>query len=128
MKNLSLRILLLMGVILTLFASCEYDFNVYPQPVVPPVGTEDTISFAQDIVPIFTDKCISCHKTGGFAPDLTTANAYSALTSGNYVVAKNPDESDLYKSLKAGGSMSSYITVDETALIYRWIYAGAKNN
>ncbi|HPT13982.1 MAG TPA: hypothetical protein PK796_04260 [Bacteroidales bacterium] len=128
MKNLSFRILLFMGVILTLFASCEYDFNVYPQPVLPPVGTEDTISFAQDIIPIFTEKCVSCHKPGAFAPDLSAANAFSALTSDNYVVAKKPDESILYTCLKAGGSMNQYSTVAETALIYRWIYAGAKNN
>jgi hypothetical protein len=117
-----------MGAIITLFASCEYDFIVYPEPYVPPVGTEDTISFSQDIIPVFTNNCISCHKPGSFAPDLTAANAYSALTTGDYVVASKPDESVLYTSLKAGGSMNQYITVEESALIYRWIYAGAENN
>jgi|WetSurMetagenome_2_1015567.scaffolds.fasta_scaffold162809_2 hypothetical protein len=134
MKKTSLRILLLMGAIIALFASCEYDFNVYPVPYVPPVGTEDTISFAQDIIPIFSanpvtaNKCVTCHKAGGFAPDLSAVNAYSSLTTGSYVVAKKPDESLLYSSIKAGGSMNSYITVDQSTLIYRWIYAGAKNN
>lgn len=128
MKNPSFRILLLMGAIIALFAACEYDFNVYPDPYVPPVGTEDTISFSQDIIPVFTAKCISCHKPGSFAPDLTAANAYSVITTGNYVVATKPNESLLYTCLKAGESMNQYITVDEAALIYRWIFAGAKNN
>jgi len=128
MKKPYLRTLLLMGAITAMFASCEYDFIVYPEPYVPPVGTEDTISFSQDIIPIFTAQCVKCHKAGAFAPDLTAANAYSAITTGNFVVATKPEESIIYTCLKAGGSMNQYITAEEAALIYRWVYAGAKNN
>ena len=87
----------------------------------------DTISFSQDIVPIFASKCTVCHG-GSTAPDLRASQAYNSLVGGNYVVSKNPDNSTLYKEVKAGGAMATYCPTLQANLIKRWILAGIKNN
>jgi hypothetical protein len=126
MKKRFLRFLLLSGTLLTMLTACEYDF-IEPTPPVAPPPTDDTISFAQDVQPFFNAKCVNCHK-GSIAPDLTTGKSYTALVSGNYIVTGNPATSELYIVCKPGGSMASYTTTEELDLLYRWIYAGAKND
>ncbi len=126
MKKRLLRLLFLSGTIVTLLTACEYDFIV-PTPPPPPPPAGDTISFSQDIQPIFTAKCVTCHPVV-YKPDLTAGNSFNALKTGSYVVDSVPASSKLYQKVNTGGSMASYITADQVGLIYRWIYAGAKNN
>ena len=110
---------------LALLTSCEYDI-VVPEKKAPPPAN-DTISFKDDIIPIFDKDCASCHNPGNAKPDLTSANAFAALTS-EYVVANEPENSPLYTSCISGGSMATHISTTDADLIYRWIYAGAKDN
>jgi len=110
---------------LAMLTSCEYDIVV---PVkAPPVIVDDTISYAQDIQPFFDAKCVSCHPALS-PPDLTAANSYNSLTTGNFVVANDPSGSVLYTKCSPGGSMALHTSAEELALMYRWITAGAKNN
>ena len=67
---------LMMGFIVT---SCYYD-EMPPDAVTP---IPDTVSYSKDVQPLWDASCISCHKTGGTAPDLTSANSFSALTTNN---------------------------------------------
>lgn len=104
---------------------CKYDF-ILPD-YVPPVPPG--VSFTTQVAPIFStgDKCTSCHKTGGTAPDLTAANAYSQLVP-NYVNTASPETS---KILTVPGSATHSwkgYTATETATILAWITEGAKNN
>jgi hypothetical protein len=110
---------------LALLTACEYDI-VVPEKA-PPVIVGDTISYSQDIQPIFTAKCIQCHPSV-WKPDLTGANSYNALINGDYVISEDPDNSFLYVKCKPGGSMSTYCSAEQLALIRRWIIAGVKNN
>jgi len=130
MKKRVLRLLFLSGTLLSLLTACEYDYIVPTPP--PPVIVGDTISFSKDVQPVFTSQCVTCHKTGGKAPDLSTGRSYSALINGNYVVVNSPTTSTLYLVCKPGGSggkdMSSYISSNQLDLISRWINAGAKND
>jgi hypothetical protein len=126
MKKRFFRLLILSGTVLTMLTACEYTF-IEPTPA-PPIIVGDTISYSQDIQPVFTSKCVSCHKTGGQAPDLSAGNSYTALTSGNLVVTGNPATSELYIVCKPSGSMANFISADQLNLIYRWINAGAKND
>ncbi|NVO20290.1 MAG: Ig-like domain-containing protein [Bacteroidetes bacterium] len=87
----------------------------------------DTISFKDDVVPVFTKSCVACHK-GSQPPDLRASMAFSSLTNGNYVVANEPQSSLLYNKCNSGGSMKKYISTADLNLIKRWILAGAKNN
>ena len=125
MKKRLLRLLFLSGTLLTMLTACEYDFNVpVPPTPVPPAG--DTISYSQDIQPIFNANCTSCHG-GSIAPNLLNGQSYSALVP-TYVVAGNPETSELYIVCKPGGSMAAHTSAEDLNLIYRWIYAGAKND
>jgi hypothetical protein len=87
----------------------------------------DSISFVQDIIPIFTTSCIACHK-GSQAPDLRATKAYAALINGGYVVAKEPENSLLYTKCNTGGSMKKYTSTTDLKLIKRWILKGALND
>jgi len=125
MKKRLLRLLFLSGTLLTMLTACEYDFIV-PTPPTPKPPAGDTISYSQDIQPIFNNSCTSCHG-GSIAPNLLTGQSYSALVPA-YVVAGSPETSDLYIVCKPGGSMAPHTSAADLNLIYRWIYAGAKND
>jgi hypothetical protein len=102
---------------------------IVPTPP-PPVIENDTISYSEDIQPIFemnSPSCISCHPSV-YKPDLTANKSYNALMSGNYVTAGEPATSLLYTKVNIGGSMTGYTTAAQIELIRRWIVAGAKND
>jgi hypothetical protein len=122
--------LFLMGV-LTL-AGCYKADTVYPSTD-KVLGTE--VSFAKDIVPIFTAKCsiTGCHSSGGHSPDLSAVKAYNSLMNGGFIDVAVPKNSKLYQRLTGqltpampliGSSNPSNIN----ALVLTWITQKAKNN
>jgi hypothetical protein len=127
MKKRFLRLLFLSGTLITLLTACEYDF-VVPAPPTPAPPANDTISFSEDIQPFFNSKCISCH-SGNIPPTLTAGQSYAAIVPA-FVTESSPTTSELYTVCQPGGSMTTYATItsDELNLLYRWIYAGAKND
>jgi hypothetical protein len=129
MKKRFLRLLFLSGTVLTLLTACEYEYNVPAPPTAPPPAN-DTISFSQDVQPFFDAKCVSCH-AGSVAPNLVAGQSYGAVVPA-YVTANSPETSELYTVCAPGGSMVGYvnggISSDELRLLYRWIYAGEKND
>jgi hypothetical protein len=133
MKHLTPKLILLAFTALVILASCEYEHPLIPAEPIDTTSNdtttaqEDTISFKDEIIPLFTSKCTICHG-GSTAPDLRATKAYSALINGNYVVAKDPDNSILYQKCKSGGTMASYTSASDLKLIKRWILAGVKNN
>jgi hypothetical protein len=91
-----------------------------------------TVTFNTDIVPMFNNSCnmSGCHSTGGKTPDLSAANAYTALMNG-YVNTEQPESSEvfLWMTGKRGSPMPlSGIKKDYNALILAWIKQGAINN
>jgi hypothetical protein len=128
MKTSIIKFAVVICASLALLNSCEYDIVVPEKFVPPPPGdTTVVISFSTDIQPIFNSKCVGCHPSV-YKPDLTAANSYNALMSGNYVIAGNPLGSKLYTKCQPGGSMATYCSSEQLDLISRWIYADAKNN
>ncbi len=104
-------------------ASCTYYTNEYsPVP--------DNVGFNEHVIPIFDRSCnvSGCHSSGGILPDLTSENAYINLIGLGYV---NPGEaaedSGLYNAID-GGSMKSYATDEDRAIIKKWIDDGAEDN
>lgn len=91
------------------------------------------VSFAQDIVPIFNAACngSGCHSAGGVAPDLSAANAYTALNGGSYINTSAPQNSELYQWMtgkRAAPMPLSGPNKDYNALVLAWIKQGAQNN
>lgn len=121
----------LLFVLFSLFLNgCRYDFILPEAAVVIDPG--QSISFATQIVPIFStgDKCTACHKTGGQTPYLTSASAYSQISS-NSVNTSNPEASKIYYFPSPTNTVShtwKKYTSNEAALVLAWIKGGAKNN
>ena len=126
LKNLLLFICIVVGVVY--FSACEnYTFLVETLPPVDTSGTDTTnfVSFSAEVQPIFTAKCVSCHK-GTRNPDLREGNSYNSLTDGNFVTSPAAD-SKLFKKMNTGSHLSMTTQADKN-IIYLWIGQGAKNN
>lgn len=117
--------------IIVFAASCQYKFIMEPEQK-PPPDPEDTISFANDVVPIFnTDAyCTSCHTTGGTSPDLTPDNAYNSLISGGYVNTDDPEESSIYKTPHPDTDSHTWkkYKAGDPPIVLQWIEQGALDN
>ena len=116
--------------LLFLLAGCYKDKTV-PVDTTPTITR--TVSFAADLIPIFTKNCSlsGCHATGGHTPDLSAATAYNSLQTGNYFNTNNPENSEIYLWLT--GKRRTQMPVggmnkDINALVLAWIKQGAKNN
>lgn len=103
--------------------------------VVLDTGDEVTrpVSFASDVIPIFNASCngSGCHSSGGKSPDLSAANAFSNLFSGNYINVSDAANSELMKWMtgkKSTPMPTSGINKDYNALVLAWIKQGAENN
>jgi len=119
----------LLFVIGLLLNACTYDFIVKEE--LPPVDTTVPVSFSTQIIPIFNNSCIACHKTGGQAPDLTAPNAYNSIKTMNLANTAAPATSKIYtEALKANASVHGWkkYTDPEAQLVLTWIQQGAKNN
>jgi hypothetical protein len=129
MKKRSLH-LIAVSVMMLLMTGCIYDWVVPEEVPDIPVGVE--ISFADQIVPIFTsgNNCTSCHRAGATPPDLTAANAYTQINTAKYLNRSAPAESGIYKVPAPGSSTHRHkiYTAQQAALILAWIEQGAKNN
>ncbi len=109
--------------------SCYYD-EMPPEAVIP---IPDVVSYTKDIQPLWDQDCVSCHKPGATAPDLSVANSYLALTKNNkYVIPGNAASSSLHKSLVADGASIMPTTGkwsdSKIELVDKWINDGALNN
>ena len=111
--------------------SCSYDEYIPELVIIDPT---DTISFADEIVPIFEAKCNSsfCHGQNAIPPNLTPANAYRSIIDGDYVNLVDPVSSEFYLWLNGvdgrdvmppGGA-----DPDLNALFLTWVQQGALDN
>jgi len=121
------------------------------QPVsMPGMSSGQTVSFSQQVQPIFNELCITCHVTGGLADlegialKLTAAESFNRLvnqssvqdTSLTLVVPGDSTNSLLFKKVSSnsppvGATMpliGRRLTSDELTLIRDWIDQGAMNN
>jgi len=128
MKNSRFQILIAL-LALVMVGGCYYDSVIFPGggPV------EGDVYFSQHVIPILEKDCSisGCHISGGQKPDLSNANAYSSLTTGNYINVASPEDSELYlwmKGLKALSMPPSGTNATNTAIVLAWIQQGALNN
>lgn len=116
-----------MAIFMMMMSSCQYKFIV--EPVIPPPDPTDTISFSQEITPIWESQgCTGCHSTGGQNPDLTADNAYSSITGMGLVNTAEPTDSKIYYYPLPDGSHYAKYTSSQGALILLWIEQGALDN
>jgi len=108
--------------------ACTYDFIAEEE--LPPVDPNVDVLYSTQIQPIFTDKCVACHKPGGEAPDLTAANSYNSIKSTNLVNLTTPASSVIYTfpGYQATTHTWKQYSAAEAQLVLTWIQQGAKNN
>ena len=125
MKKACFYIVPIILVLIVAFSSCEYEYIVPDKP-----DPGDTISFKTQIVPIFTNNCTSCHKTGGTAPDLTADHAYNSIMSMDLTDTDDPESSILYEFPHPDSGTHNWkkYTRTEADLVLLWIQQGALNN
>ena len=102
--------------------SCSNDTLVPAQ-----INPATKISFATNIQPIFTQKCIGCHN-GTTSPDLRTGNSFASLTSLGLINTGSPGQSILYTEMAPNGGMAGYTNTTDAQVVLLWIQQGAKNN
>lgn len=107
------------------FAGCTSDYYEPIEVVLP-----ETVSFSDNIIPIFNKSCnmSGCHNGSGPSPDLTEANAYNDLFANNLIDTIAPESSELYVKLVVPGTHDGKSSDEQRALILKWIQQGAKNN
>ncbi len=123
------KLYFLLFVIGLLLNACTYDFIVKEE--LPPIDTTVDILFATQIAPIFASNCIACHKTGGQAPDLSSAaTAYANIKSMNLVITTAAETSPLYNYPNPASTIHTWkkYSAAEAQLVLTWIQQGAKNN
>lgn len=130
LHNKSVIWVAIVGISVALLSGCYKD-----KTVIFDTGEEitRTVSFAQDIIPIFNSSCngSGCHNAGGVAPNLSSANAYLSLTAGTYLNTSDPQNSELYQWMTGKRSAPMPLSgpnKDYNALVLAWIKQGAQNN
>jgi len=123
MKKRSLFLILV--IITTCFTGCNYNFIVPEEIIVP----TEPVSYSIQIQPIFTNKCVECHKPGGDSPDLTVGNSYNQIVPSQINVA-TPVNSRIYSFPAPSTSTHTWkkYSLNEANLVLIWIEEGAKNN
>lgn len=118
---------------MALIQGCTKDTTVVLKPT---EAVTRPVSFSADLIPLFSKNCAisGCHVAGAHAPDLSSANAYTALTSGDFINKGNPQASILYRRLDGELTPAMPLTSpgsdpDEiNELVLGWIMQGALNN
>jgi len=105
--------------------SCEYS---YIEPVKEDLPPTTNISYSDDIQPIFDDKCINCHITGGDSPDLSEGNSYNDIIGNGLVDTLNPINSIIYYYPDSSVHSGPGYSVQEKELILDWIIEGAQDD
>jgi hypothetical protein len=125
--------------VIVIFSGCEKDTGpVIIKPIIP---EDTTVSFANEIQPIFNANCIHCHNTIHPFLNLLSCCSWEGLVEhptsfwGSYLDTINPSESYLYVRVHGWGQNppemppgGPYLSDEETDLILAWIRQGAKNN
>lgn len=107
---------------------CRYNW-ILPEEDVDPNPGGEPISYATQVQPIFDNKCVSCHNTGGTAPDLSTGKSYNQVVPG-FVNLTSPAESDIYYFPSPTSTVHTWkkYSSNEAKIVLTWIEEGAKNN
>ena len=92
-----------------------------------------SVSFAQKVLPIFEQRCASCHGAANPRAGLaltTYANVIKGSANGRVVEPGNPSNSLLVKLVTSGQMPRSgaRLTPAEVQVISDWVQAGAPNN
>ena len=130
MQSKKLKKLITIFFVLFIFSACTKDLIVPDPPSPPPPPpVPGKISYAGEIQPIFTAKCVSCHGLGQNAPVLSEGKSYQSLRNiSGMLDTITPGNSTLYAEMAPGGGMSAHCNKANADSVFKWISEGANNN
>ncbi len=114
--------------IILMLASCLLSGCYFDVIIEEEVEANTIISFSEDINPVFKSSCVSCHDGIISYPNLTSANAYESLLSGNFINTDNAENSTLIQKLNDNHPFDGSVTNTELQKIILWINQGALDN
>ena len=109
-------------------ARCYKDV-ILPDVAVDPDSPPVSVSFKNELAPIFVSKCAlsGCHVSGAHKPYMLPDISYQQIVNGGFVNTLIPKESKLY--IMINGEMKEYIpSPSDRQKVYDWIRNGAPNN
>jgi hypothetical protein len=120
--------------------ACGQEAGPPPKPAAKQAA-KTTVSFSEDVFPIFKGRCLGCHEPGGAGYEKSGFNlgTYEGLMKGTkfgpMVIAGDPGSSNLMvlldwrasAELRMPHGTKKLSTCDRDA-IRRWIMEGARNN
>ena len=113
-KTTLLTLIALVAIVCTLTIACKKSSGGTPTP--PPAGTKYFAAVNQ----IITTSCVTCHRTGGTPPDLSTdANIVANATR---IKARAVDDATANYMPKGAARLSE----TDKSTINNWIAAGGK--
>jgi mono/diheme cytochrome c family protein len=120
---------LLIGIVL-IVQGCA---TTSPTPGAIDAQPRGTVSFAQQIAPIFEARCTQCHGEPVAESGLNLSTYEGAMVGSEYgtvVEAGNPDESLIIDMISSGGmpAEGDPMPSEELELLRSWIAEGAENN
>lgn len=98
-----------------------------------PGGTNDPVSFKNDVQPILESRCVKCHG-GKFPSEGLTLESYEGVMAGSQneqvVLAGDANSSLLVEKIKSGEmpKRGPKLTPEQIQAIEQWIDSGALNN
>ena len=122
------KYIIIMFFTVAITSGCTYNW-ILPEEDVDPNPDGEPISYATQVQPIFDNKCVSCHNTGGTAPDLSTGKSYNQIVPG-HVNLTAPAESNIYHFPAPSSTVHTWkkYSNGEAKIVLTWIEEGAKNN
>lgn len=109
--------------------SCETEYIRFDDEgtyIIDTTSPIDTVHFQNEIIPILTNNCASCHFSGTNF-DMESEGVYDVLINGNWLNFADPDNSPFFQEPDPGHA-DDYLTIEEHTLIVKWIEQGALNN
>jgi hypothetical protein len=119
-RQVIMALLVFSGIFLA--SSCE-KYKIKVETISP----TDSVFFQTDLQPVFTAKCILCHKGGSTASglDLRTGSSYSSLSDKGLITPAD-STCKLYIKINSGHP-ASLLDLDRQKILL-WVKQGAHNN
>ena len=108
--------------LLTCLLSCTY------KHIQPEGSGLLEVNYTQNVLPVFENKCASCHHTSGVSPLLMGPNSYNSIISGGYINTSSAKDSKLIIKINGGHPQPGALSSIEEQTLLQWIEEGANNN
>ena len=108
-------------IISIVFTSCTKKYIEFPE-------ANTSISYKDNIQPIFNNSCINCHNQQANTFNLKTGYSYKSLLNNNLIDIDKPSKSVLLIKINNNHPYEEAVNTYEYNLIDKWITEGANDN